>query len=282
MNFKIFTLGPFPGSSHGNELSFAFDLTDSMNLYVSVDDHWTSLYFFKSTDKGENWFYVSSPPVLPTDIYTDSTIPDKIYLFRGPYISIDGGLSWLEADSGLNENSYDLSFYQDKMTTKLLYDLQTDGLYSSNRDSIFWTKVEGSENLPLDFPPSTRNLKNITIDEETNKIYLGTSNGLFRKDILTNISNEMETHINSFVLEQNFPNPFNPTTCIQFAINREQFITLIVYDVLGREVSTLINEEKPAGNYVVRFNATGLPSGIYFYSFQAGGFIKTKKMTLTK
>lgn len=276
------TLGPFPGSSHGNELSFAFDLTDSMNVYVSVDDHWTSLYFFKSIDKGDNWFYVSSPPVLPTDIYTDSMIPNKIYLFRGPYISIDGGTSWLEADSGLNNNFYDLSFYQDNRTTNSLYILRTDGLFRSEVDSIFWEKIPGSEILPLDLPPSTRNMKNIIIDGEANKIYIGTSDGLFRKDILTNAPNEIETHINIFVLEQNFPNPFNPRTKIKYHLPVNTNITLKIFDLLGNELATLVNEEKPGGDYEIEFNGENFSSGVYVYTLLAATQRISKKMILLK
>jgi len=85
-----------------------------------------------------------------------------------------------------------------------------------------------------------------------------------------------------FSLEQNFPNPFNPSTSIQYAISSKQFVSLKIYDLLGNEITTLVNEEKPIGNYEVEFNATGLPSGIYFYKLQAGDFIQTKKMILMK
>jgi hypothetical protein len=90
-----------------------------------------------------------------------------------------------------------------------------------------------------------------------------------------------------FYLKQNFPNPFNPSTKIKFTIpqdlNREtQDVKLVVYDVLGNEIATLVNEEKPSGSYSVELNATSLPSGIYFYRLQAGDFIKTKKMVLMK
>ncbi|MCW8816640.1 MAG: T9SS type A sorting domain-containing protein [Ignavibacteriaceae bacterium] len=85
-----------------------------------------------------------------------------------------------------------------------------------------------------------------------------------------------------FSLEQNFPNPFNPSTSIQYAISGKQFVSLKIYDLLGNEITTLVNEEKPIGKYEVEFNATGLPSGIYFYKLQAGDFIQTKKMILMK
>jgi len=87
---------------------------------------------------------------------------------------------------------------------------------------------------------------------------------------------------NSFYLFNNYPNPFNPSTKIKFEIPTFGFVTLKIYDVLGNEVSTLISEEKPAGAYAVNFNATGLPSGIYFYTLIASGFSETKKMILLK
>ena len=87
-----------------------------------------------------------------------------------------------------------------------------------------------------------------------------------------------------FSLNQNYPNPFNPSTSIQYAISSTQFVTLKVYDLLGREVATLVNEEKPAGSYNAQFtmNNVQLSSGIYFYKLQAGDFVETKKMTLLK
>ena len=86
----------------------------------------------------------------------------------------------------------------------------------------------------------------------------------------------------TFALEQNYPNPFNPSTIIHYALPEKSNVELIVYDILGNEVATLVNEEKPAGSYEVEFSATGLPSGIYFYRIQAGSFVETKKMVLMK
>ncbi len=83
-------------------------------------------------------------------------------------------------------------------------------------------------------------------------------------------------------LEQNYPNPFNPVTTIKYQIPELSFVILKVYDVLGREVVTLVNEEKQTGSYEVEFDATSLSSGIYFYRLQAGSFVETKKMVLIK
>jgi hypothetical protein len=98
-------------------------------------------------------------------------------------------------------------------------------------------------------------------------------------------SNEISIEYNAsftFQLEQNYPNPFNPLTIIKYQIPKRSFVTLKVYDVLGNEISTLVNEKNPAGSYEYDFNATGLPSGIYLYRLQAGDFADIRKMILIK
>jgi len=108
------------------------------------------------------------------------------------------------------------------------------------------------------------------------------------------------TQPNSFLLSQNYPNPFNPSTKIKFTIptgdnplwggERGGLTTLKIYDILGREVATLVNEQKPAGEYEIEFNSGNFPSrqgsaltsGIYFYQLKSGNYIETKKMILLK
>jgi hypothetical protein len=86
----------------------------------------------------------------------------------------------------------------------------------------------------------------------------------------------------SFSLEQNYPNPFNPVTRITYTVPVASNISLTVYDALGREIKSLVNEEKSPGNYTVQFDGTGLSSGIYFYLMKANNFIETKKLILLK
>jgi Secretion system C-terminal sorting domain len=88
--------------------------------------------------------------------------------------------------------------------------------------------------------------------------------------------------IKTFALEQNYPNPFNPSTTISYQLPSEGQVSLKVYDMLGNEVTTLVNEMKTAGEYQVDFNAAVLSSGIYFYRLQAGNFVETKRMMLMK
>ena len=81
---------------------------------------------------------------------------------------------------------------------------------------------------------------------------------------------------------QNYPNPFNPTTAISYQLSAVSHVTLKVYDVLGREVATLVNEKQDAGTHVVTFDGSHLSSGVYFYRITAGTFIATKKLVLMK
>jgi hypothetical protein len=96
--------------------------------------------------------------------------------------------------------------------------------------------------------------------------------------------NETKNTVINFSLSQNYPNPFNPSTNITYNLAEREFVTLKVYDVLGNEVATLVNEEKSAGSYNVQFSMDKLKlsSGTYFYRLQAGNFVETKKMILLK
>ena len=96
---------------------------------------------------------------------------------------------------------------------------------------------------------------------------------------ISNIGGEVPV---DYTLGQNYPNPFNPETNINFTIPKSGNVTLKIYDVSGKEVSTLVNEVKNAGNYIVGFNAANLPSGAYFYRLETNGFVNTKKMMLIK
>jgi hypothetical protein len=101
-------------------------------------------------------------------------------------------------------------------------------------------------------------------------------------DGVTGVEDRNDVVVERFRLEQNYPNPFNPSTTITYQVPENSFVSIKVYDVLGKEVTSLINEEKSVGSYEVEFDATSLPSGIYFYRLQAGNYTTTKKMILLK
>ena len=139
--------------------------------------------------------------------------------------------------------------------------------------------------LALMFADSTDELFNVK--RIIQKIY----NNNYRFDsTYTSIDDKHLSVPSNYLLYQNYPNPFNPITVIKYQIPELSFVTIKIFDVLGSEVVTLVNEEKPIGSYEVEFDASYLPSGTYFYKLQAGdpstgsgqSFVETKKMTLLK
>jgi hypothetical protein len=110
-------------------------------------------------------------------------------------------------------------------------------------------------------------------------------------DITVDVENPATSIVlENYYLAQNFPNPFNPSTKIKYTIpsvtlrqaQSDITVTLKVFDVLGKEVATLINEEKPVGTYEIEFDASNLTSGVYLYQLSAGNFVETKKMVLLR
>jgi hypothetical protein len=85
-----------------------------------------------------------------------------------------------------------------------------------------------------------------------------------------------------YLLSQNFPNPFNPSTKIRYSIPETSKVVIKVNDILGNEIATLVKEDKPSGTYEITWNANNISSGIYFYRLQVGGYIETKKMVLLR
>lgn len=94
--------------------------------------------------------------------------------------------------------------------------------------------------------------------------------------------NQISSVVREFSLEQNYPNPFNPVTNINFSIPKNEFVSLKVYDILGREVKSLVSQHMTPGQYTVDFDASGLSSGMYYYSIRAGENVSVKKMVLVK
>jgi sugar lactone lactonase YvrE len=146
-------------------------------------------------------------------------------------------------------------------------------------DGTTWTVYTTSNS---DLPEN--DVTSIVIDGSGNK-WIGTDGGLavYKEGGVTSVKEIANKNIpESFVLFQNYPNPFNPSTVISYQIASTGKVSLKVYDILGREVATLVNDMKAAGNYTATFNASKLPSGVYFYRLQAGTFTQTKKLVLLK
>jgi hypothetical protein len=149
---------------------------------------------------------------------------------------------------------------------------------TSNISSI---ESYSSQKIELEFSPDS--LKNYTASL---KVYSGAG---VKEILLTGIGKDNAVNVEDesiapliFSLAQNYPNPFNPSTIISYQLPFNNNVSLIVYDVLGNEVATLVNEFRTAGNHEVNFNASSISSGIYFYQLRSGNYLETKKMTFLK
>ena len=209
------------------------------------------------------------------------------------YVSEDGGINWFTSeivDSNVMLNSLSIDKSAD-------YGLICG--FNSDSSKIFYVMyADETEWTPFLLPnvKSGTDLYATELTEDGTIWVIGNKNSIWKsKPISTSIGNKKIAESPSeYQLLQNYPNPFNPTTVIKYSIpyvEAQNFVPvqLKVYDILGREVATLINEQKPAGKYEVKFDASGLSSGIYFYRIaihsdriQSGSFIQAKKMILTK
>ena len=192
----------------------------------------------------------------------------------------DAGNSWQSISSNLPDAPVNDIIVDPDFAGRLF--AATDvGVFITDNLGNSWSYL--SENLP------NSPITDLVLHNPTSTLIAATfGRSMYSIDLttITNVKDEIAS-VNDFVLYQNYPNPFNPTTKIKFQIpdqvrNDKSQVTLKVYDVLGNEVATLVNEEKPAGTYEVEFNGDNLPSGIYLYQLQEGSSTKTKKMVLLK
>ena len=188
------------------------------------------------------------------------------------FITIDMCSTWTKISS-LN-SQVGLS-YSSVSTEGMLIGTDSFGvfLFSDEGDSL-GSRNEGLTNL---------NVQALTLDNN-GYVYAGTGNGVWRRP-LSEVTPVEENQIeipSSYNLSQNYPNPFNPSTKIKYSIPQSSNVVIKVFDILGNEIETLVNEEKSTGSYELSWNAANLPSGVYFYQLKAGDYTSVKKMILLR
>jgi sugar lactone lactonase YvrE len=237
---------------------------------------------------GTNWtVYNTSNSGLPDNDVSSLAIDGSGNKWIGifDYFGNDGGLAKFDdtrwtvyntSNSGL-PNNYVHSLAIDGSGNVWI---GTSGGGLAKFDDTSWT-VYNTSNSGL--PVNT--IECLAIDGSGN-VWIGTGSGLavYREGGVVSVEENPIRAIvpNDYLLSQNYPNPFNPTTTIKYALPQRSDLVITVYNVLGKEVMTLINDEQEAGVYEVEFNASTLASGIYFYQLRAGNYVETKKMILLK
>jgi len=232
----------------------------------------------RSTDNGINWIEINNGL---TDLnIQDIAISSSNFVYVGTFAgsifrSTDNGVNWIQINNGLN--------------TPIVFSLSINSLnhiFVGTFDGVFRSTDNGNNWALINDGLTNSGILSSTINSD-DYIFVGSDgNGVFRSiNPTTSVENEISKIPSEYLLSQNYPNPFNPTTTITYQIPEREFVTLKVYDILGREIATLVNEEKPAGSYEVEFNShsgevRNLTSGIYFYQIKAGEYSETKKMIL--
>jgi photosystem II stability/assembly factor-like uncharacterized protein len=315
------------GNHYGFEFSRPFFNPSNSAIYISTHDYYSSnggIYF--TNDFGINWEPISNTDFIGLHTYLPwMYMPNqKIVLCQFNYVckSTDNGYTWtvsnaigenyeeinglainqregifvIEENNGVYFANFDtLSFFYLGLSNKKLSSIAVrDTLVFASSDSLGVFKYDKQTDRWVDVSSGLDDLRitKIFFDKAGN-LYARSRENLYRAySELTTISNEKIGTLFNFRLAQNYPNPFNPSTIISYQIPQTGFISLKVYDILGREVVTLVNEEKPAGNYEVEFDGRELTSGIYFYKLsvsalpsqdrQAGNYIETRKMILLR
>jgi photosystem II stability/assembly factor-like uncharacterized protein len=279
---------PTGNQVYGTITTIASAPSDTNVVYVGTDDGnvWVTL------DGGTNWTKISNPlpvrwitrvAVNPYDAMTAYvTLSGYRYDEYLPHVfrTTDAGANWQSISSNLPDAPVN-DIVVDPDSTDRLYVGTDVGVFFSDSLGNTWNYL--GENLP------NAPITDLVLHNLTRTLVAATfGRSIYSIDLtpVTNTENEIAA-VNDFTLFQNYPNPFNPTTKIKFEIldqvrNDNALVTLKVYDILGNEIATLVNEEKSAGEYEVEFNATGLPSGIYFYQLREGNFAETKKMVLLR
>lgn len=233
----------------------------------------------RSTDLGETWNLSNAG--IPSDAYCKMIrVSQNGLIFVGTsnygvYRSTDSGLSWNSVNNGIS--SLDVRSISINSQGKI---------FTGTSNGIFVTIDDGDNWSPRNSGLIEVSILSLLCDS-SDYIYVATmSTGVYRSTLpTTSMEEDGMAFISTYKLNQNYPNPFNPVSTISYQIPQTEFVSLKVYDILGREVATLVNEEKPVGSYEVQFNShsgnvRNLTSGIYFYQLKAGEYTETKKMIL--
>jgi len=264
---------------------------------------------------GNYWEYIDSGQYIHKSITVvgDTIIPNGNTYFRLQIEDLDYGdkyNSFRRIEDGLYVYIWtgmrEYKFYD--FSKNVSESWRIDSIYNRKvvkKDSV-WSQLFQKNLLRMEFEDLYINTNNDTfyIERSWQQIYKGVGDAILgewggyielvgaiingqRYGTISSVEDENNIIVDEFKLFQNYPNPFNPTSKIKYSIpavasGLSLSVTLKVYDVLGTEITILVNEEKPAGSYEVEYNASNLPSGVYFYQLNAGSFIETKKMILIK
>ncbi len=236
---------------------------------------------FKSTDYGTDWVVANDglPMMEDTIVEAMATCGTNVFASiygAGVYLSTDEGTSWTQINNGLNGDVESFTVSDTIVFAGCPYALSSGVFVFRSRDKSWIPENTGLLNLSV-----------LSLAASDGELYAGFHGGGVWKrpisEMVIDAVHDGRMYMPSgFKLYQNYPNPFNPTTTIAYDLPTNSQATVKIYDVLGREIKALVNERQSAGNHTVTFDASDLPSGVYFYRLQAASYSATKKLVLLK
>ena len=257
-----------------NTMNTGISFRDSNYGYISFDNIFTSINLYRTTDGGENWQGHNTRSIYSICINNDSDVYLASDNYSGILRSTNRGDNWVALNT-VNANWFAINFVNDKIGFATC-DASSKMYYTTNKGTTWKVKNPGS----------TADIYGMYFNKQGlgfavgrgGKIYRTTNNGG-----TTGIIQEEYVIPSKYSLSQNYPNPFNSITRIKFNVARLSDIKIVVYDILGKEITTLVNEKLNSGTYNIIFNGDNISSGIYFYFMNANGkLIQTKKMIILK
>jgi Secretion system C-terminal sorting domain len=231
---------------------------------------------YLSMNNGTNWIQVNNGLTDP-GVHVLTVSGSNIFAgsVGGAYISKNNGTNWTQVINGMPDYHSVLSFTVSG--TNIFAGTSDKGVFLSTNNGTNWTQVNNG------FPDTTTTVFSLAVCGAN--IYAGTEfSGIWQRPLseLVSVSKEVNESPKDYNLSQNYPNPFNPSTVISYSLPSASNVKLIVYNTLGQTIKVFDNSFKNSGNYSINFNASDLPSGVYFYKLEAGQFSQIKKMMLIK
>lgn len=271
----------------GKALSMATSWLSVDTIYVGTTPQGATVAaVWRSLNGGTTWTNITAalPNRYPTRIVTNPYKASEVYVTFGGfgsghvYKSSDAGNTWINITSNLPDVPTQ-SVFSDPLFPNNIYVGNDLGVYASTNGGTTWGEYRNG--MPyaivfdLTYVPVSRKMRALTHGAGIWEIKLAS--------VPTSVLIEGNETPKEFVLKQNFPNPFNPVTRIDFSVAKQSNIKLNVYDISGKLIKTLVDKTHSAGNYYVNFDAYSLSSGIYFYSMSIDGKVfKTNRMSLIK
>lgn len=232
-----------------------------------------SAVILKTTNGGQNWVAQATGNWLECVTFIDLNIGWAVGDGRTIIKTTDGGQNWLNQVSGTSKLLKSATF----INANIGWVVGVDGTILRTTD--------GGQNWGIQQTGIINHLNGVTFKDANIGWGVGVTGSIIKTTNggVTFVEENEKTSLPIYLsLSQNYPNPFNPVTTIAYQIPKEGLVNLKIYDFLGKEIAILVNEVKNSGKYAVKFDASNIASGIYYYRLQSGSYFDTKKMILLK